>query len=280
MRHILMSLALLFAFCVSALAQESTIRFYDRAKKKEDKATGTIAQETPAKIVYKTNSGKTYEIPAIDILDIVYDVRAGMRPDYRKALSNDEDVDKPGTEEAHAKAFKTAQDGYKEIASEFNPKDNPTGYRHLQFRLARLLARRSEEDPSQLEPAIKALNAFLKDHSEGWQIGQAGQLLGKLQENNGDFAGAQKTYETMAKNADLPKEMRLDFEMLEVRGLLRTSKHAQAEEKLKKMAVSLGANDPNAVKLQVYQVECQVAAKKYEGAEAKLRASSPATPIR
>jgi hypothetical protein len=271
-RPILTSLALLFAFCVQALADEPTIRFYDRAKKKEDKATATITQETPGKVVYKTSSGKTYEIPANDIIDIVYDVRAGMRPDYRKAISNDEDVDKPGAEEQHAKSFKTAMDSYKEIAGEFNPKDNPTGYRHLQFRLARLLARRSEEDPTQLEPAIKALNAFLKDHSDGWQIGQAGQILGRLQENNGDFAGAQKTYETMAKNADLPKEMRLDFEMLEVRGLLRVNKHAQAEEKLKKMAVSLPANDPNAVKLQVYLAECQVVAKKYEGAEAKLKA--------
>jgi predicted negative regulator of RcsB-dependent stress response len=282
MRHTLTSLALLFAVCAPALAQEQpTIRYYDRAKKKEDKVTAAITQETPTKIVYKTSGNKTYEIPATDILDIVYDVRAGSRPDYRKALSNDEDVDKPGTEEQHAKAFKAALDGYKEIAPEFNPKENPTGYRHLQFRLARLLARRSEEDPTQLEPAIKALNAFLKDHSDGWQIGLAGQLLGKLQESNGDFAGAQKTYETMAKNTDLPKEMRLDFEMLEVRGLLRTSKHAQAEEKLKKMAVGLGPNDPNTVKLQVYQVECQVVAKKYEGAEAKLKAvlASDADPM-
>jgi hypothetical protein len=265
-------LALLVVACFPALAQDQpTIRYYDRVKKKEDKVTAAITQETPAKVVYKTSGNKTYEIPATDVLDIVYDVRAGSRPDYRKALSNDEDVDKPGTEEQHAKAFKAALDGYKEIAPEFNPKDNPTGYRHLQFRLARLLARRSEEDPAQLDPAIKALNAFLKDHSDGWQIGQAGQLLGRLQEGNGDFAGAQKTYETMAKNTELPKEMRLDFEMLEVRGLLRINKHAQAEEKLKKMAVSLGPNDPNAVKLQVYLAECQVVAKKYEGAEAKLK---------
>jgi tetratricopeptide (TPR) repeat protein len=266
-------LRLLAAGCVAVLAAgpavaQDEIRYYDRAKKKEDTAKGKITEESPAQIVYKLTS-RTEQVPAADVIDVTYEIRPANRPLYRSATNNDEKLDKPGTEEELAKAFQESLKAYRELLAEF--KDNPLAERHMRFRLARLLARRAEQDPAQAEPAVAEMSKFLKENPNGWQVGQAGKTLGRLQEDKGDVAAAQKTYEGLAARPELPKETRLEFEILSARALIHTNKHAAATEKLTKMAKDLPPGDPQAQKVQVYLAECQVAAKNYAEAEAKLK---------
>jgi hypothetical protein len=249
---------LAFSGSVQAQAQ---ITYYDRSKKKEAELTATIAEETAAQIVCKASSGRTEKIPAVDILDVNY-MALGDRPAYRRAVAADDKLDAAGTEAEHAKAFDEALSGYQGLLTQV--KDNQPAARHLQFRIARLLARRAEEDPSQVEAAAKALGAFIKDNAESWQIGQVGKLLGRLQEQKGDMAGAQKTYKDFADREDLAKETRQEYDLLLIRALLRNGKHALAEQKLKLMEKT--------VRVQVYLAECQVAAHNYAQAEDALKA--------
>jgi predicted negative regulator of RcsB-dependent stress response len=65
--------------------------------------------------------------------------------------------------------------------------------------------------------------------------------------------------------------VRADFEFLAVQGLIRANKHAQAQTKLEKMAREILPTDPQAARVQVHLAQCQVVAKNFGPAEAKLK---------
>src|SRR5262245_61534475 len=67
-----------------ALAQDE-VKYLDRATQKEASAKGTIQEEKPGHIVVKTSTGGTKEIPAVDVLDVVYLTPAAIRLEYRNA---------------------------------------------------------------------------------------------------------------------------------------------------------------------------------------------------
>src|SRR5205823_1568413 len=123
--------------------------------------------------------------------------------------------------------------------------------------------KRAEVDSSQTEAAAQALDKFLKDFPEAWQVGRAGKLLGQLQEVGGNNAGAIKTYEELSVRGDLPKETRQEFDFLLARALIQGGKHGLAQERLLRIAKDYPPTDPQGQRVQVYLQECQVAAKKY-----------------
>src|SRR5215831_99043 len=63
---------------------EDEVKYFDRTAKKEASLKGTIKSETPSHIEIKLATA-TKEIPAVDIIDVVYQVPAGIAPDFRKA---------------------------------------------------------------------------------------------------------------------------------------------------------------------------------------------------
>ncbi|HJT76678.1 MAG TPA: hypothetical protein VJ739_05705, partial [Gemmataceae bacterium] len=176
-----------------------------------DRATGkpatvnnaVIEKETPAKVVYRQGGAKSKEVSSADVLDLTYEKSVGSAnlPTYRKALREEGYMQDPTLDAAGKKKhFDEALAAYKEL-QESAPGAAPAVLRQLRFAVARLRAQRSEADPAQLQPAVEALAKFVKDHADGWQLGQAGRLLGRLQEVGGDLAGAQKTYAALAANA-------------------------------------------------------------------------------
>ena len=52
----------------SAARAQDEIRYYDRAKKTEVAVKGTISDETPAQITYKTSGGRTEKVSVADII--------------------------------------------------------------------------------------------------------------------------------------------------------------------------------------------------------------------
>src|SRR5437899_7296792 len=145
----------------SSLRAQDEIRYYDRAKKTEVAVKGTLSEETPAQITYKTSSGRTEKISVGDVIDVQYKTRKSL--EYRDALRKDERVDQAKDEADRKKAGEAAIEAYKKLAEEID--DSKLGQRHIQFRLARLLARLAEDDPTQIDPAIQALQKFQTDHA-------------------------------------------------------------------------------------------------------------------
>src|SRR5438270_8919618 len=83
----------------SARAQD-VIRYSDHKTTKEVAATGTIEAESPAAVVYKPGtSALTKEIPALDIIDVTYDVPAGIKLTYRSAVADEKRAADPSAKD-------------------------------------------------------------------------------------------------------------------------------------------------------------------------------------
>src|SRR2546421_350036 len=80
---------------------------------------------------------------------------------------------------------------------------------------------------------IKALTDYKTLNPAGWEIVPALKTLARLQEENGKTDDARKTYEELGDLADVPREVKMESDMLVSRLLLRGGKYADAEKKLK-----------------------------------------------
>jgi hypothetical protein len=140
---ILPVIGLLLAASAPARAQTSdSIKYYDRATKKEETVKAAIEEETPAHIVFR--QGVTAkDVPVTDVRDVTYDksVGASALPTYRKATNQEADLDNPKLDaDGKKKAFDESLAAYKQLREDV--KEPAAAKRDVQFRLARLLARR------------------------------------------------------------------------------------------------------------------------------------------
>jgi tetratricopeptide (TPR) repeat protein len=261
-----------------AQGEADQLTYYDVATKKDVKIqTKTeIVEETPTKIVIKQGN-QNKDILIAHLRDIEYFVGAGTKATYRKAgyqeaiMLNPTDKEINPSNKDPKKAFEDSLDAYKTVLMDIKGKKLVLAERHMQFCMGRLLARRSEADPTQAELASQILSAFIKDNPDSWQLCEAGKLLGQIQEMAGRKAEAVKVYEELSARIDIPKELRLEFDFLLARVLIKSDKPTQAQERLTKIAAALPKEDPLQPKVQVYQAECLVAAKNFSDAEKALK---------
>jgi hypothetical protein len=276
MKRLLTAAALLAATALAGTAArgQDQVHYFDRKTQKNEVAKGIITQESPATITLRpTGGGKMLTIPSPDITEVVY-----RYVDHPKV----ESLDWPKPTNALARARKAAKpadrkkelDAALEAFRDLAPKvtDNATWTRHVQFGIAEALALRAEDDPKELDAAIEALTQFKKAYGDGWQLVKATKLLVRLLEQKGDEAAALAAYGELASNEAVPKEVRQEFGLLSVRHLLRKGKPADAAARAKAVQKEMAADDPQAMKLKVYLAACDIAARKYDGAEKDLKA--------
>lgn len=256
----------------SGLRAQDTIRYLDRKLAKEPTSvSGTIVEESPVRVVYKPPGAASREIAATEIIDITYEVPASVRLTYRGALADERKIADPSTrEEERKKAFNDALKSYQEILPRLAGEKSKFAERHVQYKIARLLARRAQEEPSHLESALAALTKFKKEHADGWQISPCAELMAQLQLEKGDYESARKTYEELAATANIPKEVRQDCELRIIEMLIRGKKLAEAQGKLQAMLKSVPAGDPRAARVSVYQAKCLGASGKLAEAAGQL----------
>ncbi len=257
------------ASSIPARAQDR-IRHTDRAAKKEAVATGTIQEETPSHIVYKAAIG-TKEIPAADIIDVTYDFKGAIKLEYGHAVLNERKADSAVKEEDRKNGLSDAIKDYQDLLPKLTGESFGFPRRHVQFKIARLLARQAEADPSAIDPAIDALAKFKKEHPSSWQISACARLLARLQLKKGDADGAQKTYEDLAATPEIPKEIRQEFDLLAADALIFGKKYAQAQQKLKALLKTVPSDDPQAVRIRVHLAECRGAAGNLDEAVKALK---------
>jgi hypothetical protein len=274
MKRLLIAAALTGLFTAASRA-EDVVTYVNRdartgAPAEEKAKGGLISEETPAKVTYKAGN-KTQEIPAADIIEVDYDTRKVVdRPTWRHPVLRQDAALKATKVDTKKEAFKEALDAYKKLAPEVA--QNKMLHRHVQFKIAEVQAQLADADPSQADAAVEALKKFKADFGNGWQLVKATKLLVRLLEQKGDEAGAQAVYEELAANEAAPKEVRQEFGLLAVRYLLRKGKPDDAATKAKALQKDLPKDDPQAMKIQVYLSACDIAARKYDGAEKELKA--------
>lgn len=272
MKRILIAVVLLgLPATTLAQAQIDEVTYYDRAKKKEEVHRGVVQQDSVVGLVYRFGTTpQTITFAAADVIDIRHGIRGGIRLIYDRGRVADAAMDTAASEEERAKQAQEAVRKYQELLKEKEVEDSKSVQRHLQYRIARVYAKLAEDNPEQRDAAIAALDKFVKTHNDCWQFSAAVRQLGQLQEDKGDLAAAQKTYELMASRLEAPKEMRLEFQMLSVRALIDTKQYPAAEKMLLSMNTMLTKDDPLVLRVQAFQAECQAAAKKYPEAQARL----------
>src|SRR5919202_385544 len=150
----------------SLAGAEDEVRYQDRAAKKEARISGTILGETPGQIRIKPIVGNAREIPAPDILDIDYQLPGLVRLDYRKALSNERNSETASREEDRRKSLAVALKTYQELLPKIS---EPRARRHMEFKIAKLMVRQADDDPSAVAAAIERVQKFKKDHPGSWQ---------------------------------------------------------------------------------------------------------------
>jgi predicted negative regulator of RcsB-dependent stress response len=258
------------AISSTAMAQDR-IRFIDRATKKESSATGAILEETPSRVIYKLGAtGAVKEIAGPDVLDVTYEVPGAIKLDYSRAASEERKAFDPSVKEAdRKKGLADALRDYDELAAKMAGERYKQIRRHLQFKIGRLLAKQSEEDPSQADSAIAALIQFMKENPDSWQIVQCARLLAKLQLSKGDTAGAYKTYEQLAATPDVPGEVKQDCALRATEMLILGKKFAEAENLLQRLSKA-SSDEAQANRVRIYMAECQGASGKLTEAMAQL----------
>lgn len=254
-----------------AQTQLDEITYYDRVKKQEAVHRGVVQQDSVAGLVCRVGTtAKTVTFAADDVIDVRPGLRGAIRSVYDRARTADVAMDTAGSEDERARHAQDALKRYQDLLKEKDVEDSTSTQRHLHYRIARVHAKQAEDNPKQRDEAIAALDKFVKLHNDCWQFSGAVRLLGQLLEDKGDLAAAQKTYDLMASRLEAPKEMRLEFQILSVRGLLETKQYAAAEKMLLTVNTMLPKGDPLVLRVQAYQAELQAAAKKYDEAQTKL----------
>jgi tetratricopeptide (TPR) repeat protein len=250
---------------------QDTIRFVERATKETVSASGAILEESPAQVVCKLAGSAVKNIPASDILDIVYDVPASVRLSYRSAIAEERKLSDPATkEEDRKKAFSEALRSYREIQPRLAGEKSKFVERQVQFKIARLLAWWSEEDRGQSEAAVATLMRFLKEHGDGWQVSHAAKLLAEIQLDAGNVEGARKTYQDLAATPQIPAEVQEDCEFGIVDALIRAKKLAEAEARLQALLKRAPPDSPRAHRVSIYGAKCHGASGKLAEAVAQL----------
>lgn len=256
------------------VSAQDEIRYVEHVTKKELKGAGTIQEESPSQVVYKPAAGAgTKEVPAIDIVDIVYEVPPAIRLLYGRAQNEERRAADPALkEEDQRKTWSDAIKSYQEVVAKANAGKNKFLQRHLQFKIARLLALQAQNDASQQAAAIEALSKFVQDYPDGWQLMHAARLLARLQTNHGDLAAARKTYQSLTQIPALPKELVADCELRIVESWIQEKNYAEAEKAIQALAAPASGNEALATRIKIYRAACQAGTGKLADAAAQLDA--------
>jgi hypothetical protein len=106
------------------------------------------------------------------------------------------------------------------------------------------------------------MKKYRADHANaGWQAAPALLMLAQLQEDAGDQAAVQKTYEELANVPGVSDEIKQTSLIASARSLLKSEKYDEAAAQFDKVRAMLKPESPNLSKVQIYLAQCQVLGK-------------------
>jgi tetratricopeptide (TPR) repeat protein len=257
------------AFTAVAARADDVLTYTDKSGKPST-ITGKIEQEGPGGVRIRDKSAAV-DVPALQIVSIVYDQKKKNTGDFRPPFSRLESavLGKLRGKEL-ADGLNKTQDELKLLKPVFS--DDPKIGRHIAYCLCEIALLKSRDDPKQRGDAVAALKAFAAEHpSKNWQIVPTLSSLAKLQEDMGDADGAMKTYQQLAVLPDVPRELKAVSDLLVGQSLMRQGKYEDAERKWKALADATPPNDPQRAAFTVMLVQSRLEQNKLDGAEVELK---------
>jgi hypothetical protein len=252
---------------------KDTVYVRQPGKKKDDVASGTIQEETPAGIKLKTDKGEIVNIPALHIRAVDYGegTDAVGLLDYHAGDSKLERALQQTTAKKKVDGLESALSAFRDLDTNDKLRRNASIHRYFQYRIAQTTALLAQDDASRRDAAFTALDAYKTAFADGWEIVPALQLLASLQEEKGDTESASKTYAALSELPGISSEMKLQSQLKGARFLMRGQKFREAEGKLKQVESALPADDPQRAFVEVYLIQSRIAQKgNLDGIQKKL----------
>jgi tetratricopeptide (TPR) repeat protein len=252
------------------LRAEEEITYRDRVTRQDALVIGTITSESINEVVVRP-TGKTgmSAIPARDVVDIVYTIPVLYKQEYRAALHRETLAERAPTTAERVRELTAVLKKYQELQPRLAEEK---ARRHIEFKIADLLAQLALTDPARADTAIVELSRFRTSHPRGWQTCHATALLGQMYLRKGMPEEAQKAYEQLEAVPDLAAELRLECGVQTVTLLARMGRYAEAEKRIAKLSASAIANSLSAQRLRVLRAECEAARGKSAPAVQDLQA--------
>jgi tetratricopeptide (TPR) repeat protein len=232
---------------------DDQVKYIDPATKKEVQINGQIQQETPAAIRIKPARGAVRTVPSLSVVDVEYELSGGPRMNYRKAAFDERTIETAPKEEDRKNAMADALQLYQGLHAGASGKLK----RHLDYKIARLLALQAEGDPAKAPDAIDRLNRFSKDYPDSWQLPNTLRLLAQLQALRHKYDAAQQAYQQLAAIPGLSPEARQESELKAADMMVQAGKYADARKKLEGLAKALPADDPQRTRLDIALAACR-----------------------
>jgi hypothetical protein len=234
--------------------KECKVKYRVKDSGKEDLITGIINEESLEGITVKSGT-KLRKIPAEDIIDVDYMelIPLGERATIRRAFKAENDRKLDEAIGIYSK-LKVA---------------NKNAARHFEYKTAVLAARMADADPAELKNGIAALEKYMKNHPNSWQIINFPKLLVPLQLAAKDTDGAEKTLSTLASSPGVSPALKQELDLMSAKILLEGRKYDDAEKKLDTLIK--GSKDPQQqFRLRIQLAECMASNKKFPKAKADL----------
>jgi tetratricopeptide (TPR) repeat protein len=252
-----LALALGFALRVSALADEITLVAGSTVKSSGSRVRGTITSETPTEVKIGNQT-----IPVDQIEKVRYD---GQPASMTLAETREANA-------TSAKGLEEAADLYQKAVGEVP--DKPFLIQAAQFRRAQILADLAQADPTRVSQAIDTLESFVKAHPKSRHLGPALEALARLYLQKPDFDKAA----SILKQLDQIPWAAARAAVLQARVLARRGQYEQAVAALDRLLGTLPEGTEKHREAMLAKAECLAGLKKFDEAEATVRAVIKAAP--
>ena len=186
-----LAICLFASFSAGISRAQDEIHYYDRSAKSIVAVQANVEQENAGGIRFRTGSRvEPVEVPAQDLIDIVYSVPGSLRLILARARNAEKKSLVPGaTQPERLQAIAEAIKEYEQLLKESQQGSLASARRHWQFRIARLRAQAASENPAEFKGAVGSLKDCASQ-SDSWQAQAASRLLANLHASQGDFEAA------------------------------------------------------------------------------------------
>ncbi|MFL5341104.1 MAG: hypothetical protein ACJ8F7_13235 [Gemmataceae bacterium] len=271
MKKCIISFCSLFALVTAGFAQD-TVTVRDRTGKSDKLTTvvGTITAESVAGVKVKPGVGPEKEVPAGDIVDVVYEVRPAAKLKYNSAMQNE--AKKAGPDAA--KSLAEAEKDYNGVVAQIGSDEKAAkALRHIQYKLALLKVAQAGEDKVKQLEAADLLGKFRREHANCWQYMPAARQQAQMLIDLDKFDSAAAVFDELAQNSDLPKAAKQEADLLAIDVLMRAKNYTAAEKRVGSALAGLKPDDPQAERLKLYQIACTAGTADLTKVEPQLKAA-------
>ena len=229
--------------------------YRDKKDKKERTAEGEL-KLTPAGLQVVAGGKVSVTVSPADVVKVVPGELPGMDrlKDVLPPLNLEDKREWDKARAAYA-AFQKA-----------NPNPPDKTRRYLEYKLGTLAARVADEArdedgwEAKAKDAVGQLERFVTAYPNGWELWGVGRTLARLQGELGRWADAESTWSKLARNAEMPTELKVEAGLQELDAAIRAGRATDVGPKAAELAKT-ATSGPAKDRLAIYRAAAEAIGK-------------------